>query len=171
MKSTNRRHSSAAAMAPRDEDSALKTRLLAYRPPRIAMFLLILAAAWHQALPAPTLLTSRLLAVVFGSIGFAIMMWAWWQFRCHQVAICPTSRTAYLITDGIYRYSRNPMYLGIVMMLIGVAAWFGTLPFALAAVTFFLVVELAFRPYEEQKLAETFAESYLTYRDRVRPWI
>ena len=63
------------------------------------------------------------------------------------------------------------MYLGVVTMLSGVAAWFGTLPFALAAVAFFLVIDRVFCPYEERKLAFGFGESYERYRRRVRRWL
>jgi len=49
--------------------------------------------------------------------GFGIMMRAWWLFRQHQTAICPTAETTLLITDDIHAFTRNPMYLGMVLML------------------------------------------------------
>ena len=150
------------------------TRLVDYRPPRIAMLLLALAGAWQWLLPAPgipAVPAQHIMAVAAVFAGFSIMMCAWWQFREHRVAICPTDRTDHLITDGVYRYTRNPMYLGVVTMLSGVAAWFGTLPFALAAVAFFLVIDRVFCPYEERKLEQAFGSDYARYRDAVRRWL
>ena len=149
----------------------MNTHLIRYRPPRIAMLLVGLAAAWHYLLPTPVWFSFGAIALLSGSAGFFIMMWAWWQFRQRRVAICPTAETDALITDGVYRYTRNPMYLGIVLMLSGVALWAGTLPFALAAAGFFLVINAAFCPYEEQKLANTFGPDYAAYRRRVRRWV
>jgi protein-S-isoprenylcysteine O-methyltransferase Ste14 len=135
------------------------------------MLLLVVATVWHLLLPVSPVFSARIPAVLIGATGFTIMMWAWWQFREHRVAICPTDRTDHLIVDGAYRYTRNPMYLGVVTMLLGVALWFGTLPFALAALAFFLVIDRVFCPYEERKLVQGFGEEYERYRSRVRRWI
>ena len=107
------------------------TKLIEYKPPRIAMALLIFATFFHASFPVQSsyLYSSTFLSVALVSAGFAVMMLAWWQFKERKVAICPTADTDYLITDGIYRLTRNPMYLGMVTMLVGVAVFFGTLPF------------------------------------------
>jgi len=107
------------------------TKLIEYKPPRIAMALLIFATVFHASFPVQSsyLYSSTFLSVALVSAGLAVMMLAWWQFKERKVAICPTADTHYLITDGIYRLTRNPMYLGMVTMLVGVAVFFGTLPF------------------------------------------
>ena len=98
-------------------------RIIEYRPPRIAFSLLVVATAFHLLLPVSSLFnySAAHLSGVMVSAGFAIMMLAWWQFRVRKVAICPTANTDHLITDGIYRFTRNPMYLGMLIMLGGVA--------------------------------------------------
>ena len=93
------------------------------------------------------------------------------EFRQHAVAICPTEKTSALITDGIYRYTRNPMYLGMLMMLVAAALWIGTPPFMLAAVTFFLIMDRLFCPYEEDKLQAAFSDAYRAYASRIRRWL
>ena len=147
--------------------------LLAHKPPRIAMLLLLAAAVinWITPLHERHLITSAGTAVVLGFTGFAVMIRAWWQFRQHAVAICPTEKTSALITDGIYRYTRNPMYLGMLMMLVAVALWIGTPPFMLAAVTFFLIMDRLFCPYEEDKLQAAFSDAYRAYASRIRRWL
>ena len=63
------------------------------------------------------------------------------------------------------------MYLGMVMMMAGAALWFGTLPYYLATVVFFLVINQVFCPFEEEKLVETFGKEYFSYRRKVRCWV
>ena len=99
------------------------------------------------------------------------MIIAWWQFKERSVAICPTATTDRLVTDGIYRFTRNPMYLGIALMLGGTAAWFGTLPFYAAALGFLVIMDRWFRRYEEDKLFAAFGREYAEYKSKVRPWI
>jgi len=151
----------------------MNTRILTVRPPRIAMALVVVATTvqWLMPFHSTAIYSSAILAVVLGLSGFGVMMWAWWQFQQQQVAICPTEKTARLITDGIYRVTRNPMYLGMTMMLAGLAVWFGTLPLYCAAAIFFVIVDQAFCPYEEAKLTSAFGEDYKQYRSGVRRWI
>jgi protein-S-isoprenylcysteine O-methyltransferase Ste14 len=99
------------------------------------------------------------------------MMMAWWQFKERKVAICPTASTSHLITDGIYRFTRNPMYLGMVTMLGGVAVFFGTLPFYVVTIVYFVLMDRLFCLYEEKKLVATFGRDYASYRSKVRRWL
>jgi len=99
------------------------------------------------------------------------MIWAWWLFQKVETAVCPTENSEVLVTSGIYRLTRNPMYLGMVLMMAGVALWFGTLPYYLATVLFFLVINQFFCPFEEQRLISTFGEQYAVYRRSVRRWV
>lgn len=151
----------------------MTSSLIKYRPPRIAMLLMLVAAAIHFLVPLPAvyLYSSIIIAASLGVIGFAVMMWAWWQFEKHEVAICPTDATDHLITDGVYRFTRNPMYLGMIMMIFGIAVFFGTLPFYAAVAAYFAIINWAFCPYEEEKLVRVFGREYEDYRSRVRRWL
>jgi len=147
--------------------------LVEYRPPRIAMFLLGVASIFHMLLPIRSFLipSSAAVAAVLFLIGFAIMIFAWWQFKKRAIAICPTETTQHLITSGIYRYSRNPMYLGMSLMLAGIAAFAGAVPFYVATAAFFFAIDRVFCPFEEQKLSIEFGDGYDRYRSNVRRWI
>ncbi len=151
----------------------MNSRFLEYRPPRIAMALIIAAAVIHILVPIlPVHVYSSVsVAISVGACGFVVMMWAWWQFKEHEVAICPTDATDYLITDGVYKHTRNPMYWGMIMILFGIAVFFGTLPFYLAVAVYFAIINWAFCPYEEEKLARAFGQDYESYRSRVRRWL
>ncbi|NCF16034.1 MAG: hypothetical protein GWP62_12035 [Gammaproteobacteria bacterium] len=150
-------------------------RMLTYKPPRIALALLATAAALQ--LMAPTALAWPQLPVslpggaAVATIGFLIMLRAWWLFRVREIAICPTASTTALITNDVYRLTRNPMYLGIALMLLGAALGSGGLFFYLAALAFFLIIDFVFCPYEEDKLARAFGDEFEPYRDRVRRWL
>lgn len=148
-------------------------RLVEYRPPRIAITLFAVATSLHLLLPVSWSVnySAAYLSGAMVSAGFAIMMLAWWQFRVRKVAICPTAKTDHLIMDGVYRFTRNPMYLGMLLMLAGVAFFFGTLPFIAAAAVYFVIIDRWFCRFEEEKLIAAFGHDYEKYRSRVRRWI
>jgi len=148
-------------------------RMLSYRPPRIAMSLLLLASVFELALP---ILSAPLPAAPLGGgllavLGCCVMLRAWWLFRTRETAICPTATTTALITNDIYRLTRNPMYLGIALMLLGPAVATGGLAYYLAALAFWLIIEFVFCPYEEAKLERDFHTEFDQYRNRVRRWL
>jgi len=153
--------------------NAISDKIVQYRPPRISMLLLALAAALHWLVPLARveLLASSVLAVCTIVTGFTVMIWAWWLFQKAETAICPTETSSVLVTTGIYRLSRHPMYLGMILMIAGVALWIGTLPFYLATVLFILVINQFFCPYEEQRLTANFGTEYTTYQEAVRRWV
>lgn len=146
--------------------------IIKFRPPRIAMVFVLVAAVLHWLVPEwGRFHTHPRFGMSLGIIGLGVMMWGWWLFKKHDVAICPCSETARLITYSIYRATRNPMYLGLTVMLIGLALYMGTLPFYLAAIAYFAVINWGFCPYEEAKLASIFGQEYLNYKARVRRWL
>ncbi len=151
----------------------VKIRIIDYRPPKIAQAFLLIAALLHWATPLAGfhIYSNHALAIVLGGAGFTVMMWGWGLFKKHRVSLCPTADTERLIDDGIYRYTRNPMYLGIVTMLLAVAIFVGSLVFYLAFAGYFVVIDAVFCRYEENKLLESFGDRYRRYRKRVRRWL
>lgn len=148
-------------------------RALSLKPPRIAFALLAAATVmeWTLRYEGSRYSVPWPLAAILAVAGFALMMIGWWQFRQRDVLICPTAPTSRLITDGVYRVTRNPMYLGIVLMLFGIATWIGSPLYYVAAVLFFLLMDRLFCPYEESKLNATFGTAYVDYLLRTRRWL
>lgn len=103
--------------------------------------------------------------------GFGIMTWAWALFRRRRTPLRPTETPTAMVFDGPYRFTRNPMYLGIVLMLLGVAVGLGTIVAFLAPLVFLVVMDHVFIPYEEQMLQNAFGQDYLNYMRRVRRWL
>lgn len=155
------------------DDRQACPHMLRYRPPRIAVALLAAAAALHVLLAAAGKNATGHVAagILLGALGFLIMLRAWWLFRRHRTAICPTARTTRLIRNDVYRLTRNPMYLGIVLMLGGVAVATGSIPFYVATLAFFLIVDRVFCRYEEQELEREFGAAFLCYREQTRRWL
>ena len=148
-------------------------RLIHHRPPRIAMSLLFIAILL-SILPNLALSLHRPLyatALLIGLAGFALMIRAWWLFKAANTAICPTRRSSSLVTHDVFSVTRNPMYLGMSMMLTAVALGVGTAPFYAATLVYFLILDRVFCPYEEQKARLEFGDIFENYAQRVRRWI
>ena len=105
-------------------------RLVGVKPPQIAFGLLAAGVGLHFLLLKTYRLDFSCLvcAIIAASVGFGIMMGAWWLFRRAGTPIRPTDHATSLITGGPYRFSRNPMYLGIALMLLGIALFAGSWP-------------------------------------------
>jgi len=148
-------------------------KMIEMRPPRIALASTIMAAAIQWALKSDEGVRFAVpwFGVTLGLMGFFLMMWAWWLFKQRKLAICPTVRTASMITHGPYRITRNPMYLGMILMMLGLALYLGTLPFYLSAVAYFAILNFVFCPFEENKLSHAFGDEYALYKDQVRRWL
>lgn len=149
------------------------TRILTYRPPRIALGLFAVSALAAHLSPTGTVLhfPYPLLGTVLTAVGFMVMLWAWVSFRKAKTAVCPTSASSALVTTGVYRVTRNPMYLGMLGMLFGAAFFLADLAAFLAPVAFFLVIDKVFIPYEEEDLRATFGPAYEQYAENTRRWI
>lgn len=109
--------------------------------------------------------------VCFGLAGFAMALQAEWGFMKAGTATLPTRPTSAIVTSGAYRFTRNPMYLGMSLALAGCALVFRDLWFLLALpIAMFAVTKLAIEP-EEAYLERKFGNPYRDYKTRVRRWI
>ena len=145
--------------------------LVAYRPPRVAMGLALVAIAANALLPVQLHVGLPAAGSAIGLVGLAVMLRAWWIFKIVETAICPTEPSAVLVTHDVFSVTRNPMYLGMIMMLVAPALAIGTLPFYAAAGVFALFIDRVFCPYEESKALLEFGAKYETYRRNVRRWL
>jgi protein-S-isoprenylcysteine O-methyltransferase Ste14 len=136
----------------------------------IAIVLVVLA---HALLPlsAPIPAPWNLLGIIPLALGIALNLVADAALRRQRTTVKPFEASTALITTGIYRVSRHPMYLGMVLILAGIAVMLGTLaPFALVA-AFTVLLERVFVRTEERMLAEQFGDAWEAYRRQVRRWI
>jgi len=104
--------------------------------------------------------------------GFAISMTAAGIFRREGTEIDPMSATnKLLVVHGPYRFTRNPMYLGLVLFSFGIALVVGTWPMFLVPVLIFAITNWGHIPIEEAKMRRQHADAYDGYTARVRRWV
>jgi protein-S-isoprenylcysteine O-methyltransferase Ste14 len=75
------------------------------------------------------------------------------------------------IDHGIYRFTRNPMYLGLVILTLGIAVWVGAWPMFIAPIAVFATANWVHIPFEEDKMHRQFGATYDGYVRRVRRWV
>lgn len=146
---------------------------LAKLPPPLVLVLSIGAAAVStRYVPALQVVWFRapLLAGVVALAALAMVIWAWVEFRRLRTTILPLRQPTSLLCAGPFRFSRNPIYLG--MLLGAFVPWlgWGYAGLLLAPPLFFAVINGAAVPYEEAKLQGAFGEAYAEYCRRVRRW-
>ena len=152
-------------------DMNINERLLRLRPPRIAMSMVLVAVAVHFLASLQLHTALPIAGLVIGSAGFLVMIRAWWLFKVADTAICPTAASSSLVTDDVFSVSRNPMYLGMILMLAAIAVAVGSAPFYVALAAFGATIDRAFCPFEEQKLRVEFGDTYEAYASKVRRWL
>ena len=113
----------------------------------------------------------NLLGVVPLVIGIILNLVADGVFKKLGTTVKPFEESTALITTGVFRISRHPMYVGMVLILIGIAVLMGSLtPYAIIPV-FAVLMEIVFIRVEERMLEEKFSEAWLVYKEKVRRWI
>lgn len=93
------------------------------------------------------------------------------NFDKHGTPAPPWEPTTALVTDGLYRFTRNPIYLGFTGFYIGLALAFGILWSLVLLPVVILVMERAVIAKEEPYLEQLFGDDYRTYKTKVRRWI
>lgn len=105
-------------------------------------------------------------------VGATILIWCIADFaRVGRGTLAPVDPPKALVIRGLYRYVRNPMYVGVVLVQVGESALFRSASLLLYAGIFFLIANLFVMLYEEPTLRARFGESYAHYRRSVGRWI
>lgn len=142
-------------------------------PPVYLVLALILMLGLHLAIPITSFITPLTeiigVAIILGSI--AIILHSVFLFRRAKTALRPFEESTRLVTWGLYRFCRNPIYLGMVLVLIGVALVLGTLSPFLVIPVFALQIQKEFVLAEEKFLERIFGEEYLNYKHKIPRWI
>lgn len=142
-------------------------------PPVYFLVALALMAFFHQVAPGAQLLVApyRYAGVVIMGLAIGLAVWAWLCFRRAGTGVMPFSPATALVTHGPYRFSRNPMYLGLAGTLLGAAVLIGSITPFIVLPAFMALIAERFIEAEEALLERTFARQYLDYKARVRRWL
>ena len=104
-------------------------------------------------------------------LGLSIIVYTISLFKRQQTDVMPDGNPSILITHGIYKITRNPIYLGMTLILLGAAFLFGTLLTFFIPPLFMATVDLIWIRFEERNLESIFGNRYITYKGSVRKWI
>lgn len=140
-------------------------------PPVVALLLIAVGYGLDKAWPHLELVPATPGGVAWAAVGLTLAASAVFQFLRLKTTPLPHGTPSQLVTLGAYLWTRNPMYLGLLTALIGLAFYMGTLPFWLVPPAFFLVINRYHIPHEESRLAELFGGDYSRYRQRVNRWL
>ncbi|MEM6913859.1 MAG: isoprenylcysteine carboxylmethyltransferase family protein [Pseudomonadota bacterium] len=113
------------------------------------------------------------LALLFVAAGFLLPLVAVRQFRKHQTTVLPMNpgKASSLVTDGVYQVTRNPMYVGMLLVLLGFSfLGHNYLGFVMPAL-FMLVITVTQILPEERALEENFGDQFLAYKKTAPRWI
>jgi protein-S-isoprenylcysteine O-methyltransferase Ste14 len=114
----------------------------------------------------------RWLAVPLWITGVLVLCWCAVDFvRKGHGTPAPLEPPKELVAEGLYRYVRNPMYVGVLLTAAGHAVWFGSLYLAVYALVLWLAFHIFVLAYEEPHLRQTFGAAYEDYSRRVPRWI
>jgi len=142
-------------------------------PPAIFLAGLIMQALMHFAVPVTQLVSGgwRLVSVMPILAGFAVAGVAEGRFKGVRTAVNPFGLPSTLVTTGPFAYSRNPMYVGMLLIHLGAAVALGSLTPFLVPPVFAWILDVRFIRMEEAKLERIFGDDYIEYRGQVRRWL
>jgi protein-S-isoprenylcysteine O-methyltransferase Ste14 len=134
-----------------------------------ALSALVLANLWPLPLPLPTWF--RPLSYLLAAGGGILALWAALLFRRQRTTAHPYAEASTLVTRGPYRYTRNPMYLGLLLTLLALGLWLQSLSALLLSPLFVLVINRCNIQPEELRLKQSFGVTYEAYQVKTRRWI
>lgn len=142
-------------------------------PPTFALIAAFTMAGLHRLLPLTELVTApwHWIALAPAAAGLALVFWAAAGFIRAGTPLEPYKESLVLVTSGPYRFSRNPIYLGVALVLTGFWLWLGSLSPGLVLPCFVIAIERRFIRREEAHLEERFGASFRAYRASVRRWL
>ncbi len=147
--------------------------LKSINPPFFLLLSLLLTLILKWIVPAASLIFPpwNLLGLLPLGLGISFNLLADRKFHTRQTTVKPEELSSCLITDGVFRYSRNPMYLGMVLVLLGFAILLNSWVSFLILPGFTALIHYRFISHEEENLKEQFGEDWLVYQKEVPRWI
>ena len=145
--------------------------------PPVVLVLVTAGFMWTLAFAVPgldfSLPASSLVALVFAATGGAFALLGVWEFRSAGTTVDPRTpdQSASLVVSGVYRISRNPMYVGFLLVLIAWGVFLSNLTSLVLLPAFVIYMNRFQIVPEERYMREKFGEVYRQYEARVRQWV
>ena len=142
-------------------------------PPLVAVLFIVLAYLLGYFVRLPFAIPQALqyfgLALAF--VGFLLGIGAFMEFRKARTTLDPHGSTKQLVTSGVYRFTRNPIYLGFLLMVVGLPLNSGLIWGLVLAPFYMLTMSRLVIGREEAYLEKKFRNQYTNYTSRVRRWL
>ncbi len=145
-----------------------------FPPPRLYIVFLVLGIALSAVYPAhllPWTIASVLGAVILAAGMVLGPLWGIRTMRAADTTVRPDRAASHLVTGGPFSYSRNPLYVALTLMYVGIAIIANSIWALLLVIPPVLVIALLVIPREEAHLKRVFGEEYERYQARVRRWL
>ena len=144
-----------------------------FYPPVLLLMAVVLMVVLHYVLPVARWLAWPWRALGALPIAMALLVGFWGaiQFRRHDTTIIPFEQSTALIAKGPYRYSRNPLYISMTLILVGLWILLGSLSPVVVVPLFVWWISTRFIANEERHLEAQFGRTYLEYKTKVRRWL
>ncbi|MBT8085815.1 MAG: isoprenylcysteine carboxylmethyltransferase family protein [Woeseia sp.] len=142
-------------------------------PPVFFLLALLGAIAAHKLVPVMQLIHApwNYIGVIGIAAGLAIAVVSAGAFARAGTPIVPFTESTSLVKHGCYRFTRNPMYLGMVLVLLGVDVLLGSLAPFIFLPLFAFIIHNRFIIHEEAMLEARFGDDYRKFKSQVRRWL
>ena len=142
-------------------------------PPTYFLVLLILSILFHFVFPLKKIISFpyNYIGALLILIGIVLNLWADAIFKKSKTTVKPHLMPSSFEVSGPFRISRHPMYLGMLLILLGASILSRSLITFIFPILFIIIMEIKFIPMEEKNMKKTFGKDYLEYKKRVRRWI
>ncbi|MAM15233.1 MAG: hypothetical protein CMF90_06195 [Candidatus Marinimicrobia bacterium] len=142
-------------------------------PPLIAMLCVLIIFLSKSIFPSFVFSYKLQLGIFVITIGFLLLIISIKSFIDNKTTINPLNlkKSTYLVTSGVFRFSRNPMYLGMLLFLLGTAIILNIIGGLIISILFIFYMNFFQIIPEEKALQNLFGKNYRNYRKTVRRWI
>jgi protein-S-isoprenylcysteine O-methyltransferase Ste14 len=142
-------------------------------PPILLVIAAVTMISLHLTVPTKVLISPpfNYLGVIFIVLGLAIAKKVSNLFSKADTEIHTFKNPRRLVTDGIFQFSRNPIYFGFVLALLGLNILLGSVSPFFPVLIFTVITHFWYIPFEEKKMHRQFGKAYEDYRKSVRRWI
>jgi len=142
------------------------------RPPIIFLCAILLGIALSRAWPLHFMSPSvRLLGPIVTACAVVLFLLSYREFRAAGTSVRGSERTTTIVRTGLYRFSRNPIYLAFILLVLGLSAWLNTLWLLVTLVPAVGTIAMVLIPREERFLERNFRDQYSSYKAQVRRWL
>jgi len=151
-----------------------KNKITKHIQPPTYLFLTVLSVILlHFLLPFKKVIFYpwNLLGIILLFIGIIINILADNEFKKQKTTVKSFEESTALITNGVFKLSRNPMYLGFSLIIIGITIFMGSISSYSVIIIFIFIMQKKFIIIEERMLAHKFGIKWLEYKQKVRQWI